>query len=346
MFHLAVVNQLLIALGAAPNFDRPNFPHDCAYYMPDFQIELRPFNEEVMQHFIAVEQPDGSNLPAITSPEHLTRVEGDMDNEIGADPATFDSVGDVYNRVQAGLTDLVHRLGEENVFIGPPPPPALQRFLEGNGWEPITTLDAAFHDLAHVVEQGEGNSGDNPDSHHEHFVRVLNEYLELSGRHPSFEPARPVLENPFTRTPPEASGPVNLIDDEHAIRVSDLFNEAYVAMLQLLARFFVMTEETEEEGDALCNAAIEVMVRGIVPLGELLARLPAGPSHPGRTAGPSFVVRTLHPLPYKEAAWRLLRERFGELADYTDSIAADDAGDMGPLKDVASTFRHVVQTLS
>jgi hypothetical protein len=345
MFHLAVVNDLLIALGAAPHFDRPNFPLDCAYYMPDFQIELRPFTEKVMEHFVAIEQPDGSNLPATTAPDRLQRIEGDMDNEIGADPMQFDSQGDVYGVIQAGLKHLVGRLGEERVFIGPRPSQPLRHFFESNGWAPITDLDSAFRDLAHVVEQGEGHSEDNPDSHYHRFLNVLDEYRALRAADPTFEPARSVLENPFARTPPEASGPVNLIDDEDAIRLSDLFNEAYVAMLQLLARFFVTTEETDDEANALCDAAIEAMVGCIVPLGELLAQLPAGPSNPGRNAGPSFVVRTLHPLPYKDAAWQLLRERFLELEEYTDGLAKQ-GGVYAPLEDVRRTFRRIVERLS
>ena len=188
-------------------------------------------------------------------------------------------------------------------------------------------------------------SADSVDSHFHRFSAILEEFEAMKRADLSFEPAFAVLENPFTRTPPEYSGPVNIFDDAFAVQVSDLFDAVYGAMLQLLARFFVMTEESEAEGDALCNAAIEVMVRVIVPLGELLAQLPAGPSHPGRTAGPSFVVRTLHPLPYKDAAWRLLRERFEELAVYTEELSTTD-GKLGPLKDVSVTFRHVVQVLS
>src|SRR5688572_4456703 len=57
MFHLAVVTNLLTAVGAPPHFDRPNFPHGCSYYLPDYQIELRPFDDVSLDHFIAVEQP-------------------------------------------------------------------------------------------------------------------------------------------------------------------------------------------------------------------------------------------------------------------------------------------------
>jgi hypothetical protein len=343
MFHLAVVNHLLTALGAAPNFDRPNFPHDCAFYLPDFQVELRAFNEDVMRHFIAVEQPDGFNVPALTAPDRLQRVEGDMDNKIGADPQQFDSVGDVYTVARRSLEHLVERLGEAGVFIGPAPRAAVRRFFESSGWEPITGLAPALRNIAHVVEQGEGDSHDNPDSHYARFNHILDEYLAFRETHPGFEPAYPMLDNPFARTPPEASGPVNLIDNEQAVRLSDLFNEAYVSMLHLLARFFVMTDETDDEADALANTAIGTMSGALVPLGELLARMPAGPSNPGRTAGPSFVVRTLHPLPYKEAAWHLLRERFTELAEHTEELM--DAG-LPALEPVAKTFRGIVHQLS
>ncbi|MEZ4554675.1 MAG: ferritin-like domain-containing protein [Dehalococcoidia bacterium] len=343
MFHLAVVNHLLTALGAAPNFDRPNFPHDCAFYLPDFQVELRPFSEDVMRHFIAVEQPDGFNVPALTAPDRLQRVEGDLDNKIGADPQQFDSVGDVYTVARRTLEHLVERMGEANVFIGPPPRAAVRRFFESSGWEPITGLAPTLRNIEHVVEQGEGDSHDNPDSHYARFNHILDEYLAFCETHPGFEPAYPVLDNPFARTPPEASGPVNIFDHEPSIRLSDLFNEAYVSMLHLLARFFVMTDETDEEADTLCNTAIETMASALVPLGEQLARLPAGPSHPGKNAGPSFVVRTLHPLPYKEAAWHLLRERFDELAEHTEDLR--DAG-MSELDGVAKTFRGIVRQLS
>ena len=77
MNHLAMVNNLLVALGAAPNLDRPNFPHGCSYYMPDIHIQLRPFSEETMMHFVAVEQPADENAP----PPSEVDVLGDLDNE-------------------------------------------------------------------------------------------------------------------------------------------------------------------------------------------------------------------------------------------------------------------------
>jgi hypothetical protein len=344
MFHFAVVNNLLTAIGAAPHFDRPNFPHGCAYYLPEYQIELQPFTLTSLDHFIAIEQPDGSNIPAILEPSRLQRILGELDNEIGPGPAEFDSQGDVYTAVADRLQAIVARRGEENVFLGPPPSPALRQFLESSGYEPITDLASTIRVLDHVVEQGEGASHSTPDSHFGRFQAIREEYMALKQQDPEFEPGRPVMANPFARTPPESWGPVNIIDDPFAVQVSDLFNETYGAMLQILGRFFLITDESEDEANALCNASIDVMVKVLGPLGELLTRLPAGPSHPGRNAGPSFVVHTMHPLPHHGPAWRLLRERLEELADHTEALDARSGEIM--LKPVGGALRKIEASLA
>jgi hypothetical protein len=114
-----------------------------------------------------------------------------------------------------------------------------------------------------------------------------------------------------------------LIEDEFAIQVSDLFNESYSIMLQLLGRFFIAAEESEMEAAALCDASIDVMVHAVRPLGELLTRLPAGGSHTGLNAGPSFALRAMHALPHKVAARRLLHERLHELSAYTQALSVE-----------------------
>ncbi len=53
------------------------------------------------------------------------------------------------------------------------------------------------------------------------------------------------------------------------------------------------------------------------PLGSVLTTLPIGPDHPGELAGPAFYM--VHPsqfvLPYREAAWKVMVQRLGEVAD-------------------------------
>jgi hypothetical protein len=316
MMHLAVVNNLLVSLGAAPHFDRPNFPHDCAYYMPDLFIDLQPFNEETMRHFIAVEQPTGSSEPFPHTAAEFQRIEGMLENRIGADPHDLDSQGDLYNLIATGLRQLCLRLGEDKTFIGPAPRPAFKDFMTSSGWRPITDLRSALHAIAQIVEQGEGASGDNPDSHYWKFRRILAAHLDLKTQDPEFAPAYPVLANPFGRTPPEAQGKVNLVDNDLAVHVGDLFNEVYGSLLLVLGRFFAPSEETEEEAQTLCNISMELMKDALLPLGDFLVQLPAGPQNPDHHAGPSFVLRTVHTLPYKHAAWQLIQERLGELSNH------------------------------
>jgi hypothetical protein len=66
-----------------------------------------------------------------------------------------------------------------------------------------------------------------------------------------------------------------------------------------------------------------LMTEALPPLGDFLVKLPAGPMHPGLNAGPSFVVRTMHALPYKDSAWRLLRERLAELSEHADDLSKE-----------------------
>ena len=345
MMHLAVVNDLLLAVGAAPNYDRPNFPHGCSYSMPNLNIELRSFSAETMRHFVAVEQPRGGDMPMHLNPHLLRPVEGDLDNEIGFNPYTLASQGDIYEFVLDGLHDMAARLGEQGVFIGPAPSATMTGFLQRHGFEPVRTLATAEKALDLIVEQGEGGSADSVDSHFHRFAAILNEYETMKRDDPGFEPAFPVLDNPFTRTPPEYSGPVNIFDDDFAVQLSDLFDAVYGAMLQFLARFYVTTEETEAEAAALLRASVQIMRGSVLPLGELLVRLPAGSTHPGRNAGPSFVVKTVHPLPNKSAAWTVLRERVQELQTYTQTLA--DARNAGSgLKPVLDGLGMVSKTLA
>jgi hypothetical protein len=341
MMHLGIVNSLLVAVGSAPHFDRPNFPHDCAYYMPELSIGLEPFNETTMQHFIAVEQPTGADVPYPVTPQGIREFEGSKTNDIGPDPHLLESQGDVYGLVAQGVRTLCSRLGESNVFVGPAPRPAVMRFFQSSGWEPAWNLQSTIKAVVKIVEQGEGASGDNPDCHYTKFANILEEYKALKAQDPSFEPARPVLQNPFSRTPPEGHGGYNLITDDLAIDVSDLFNETYVALLNVFARMFVLTEETEDEVNALVEVAFALMVEALLPLGELLCRLPAGPETPGRTAGPSFVVKTMHALPYKNAAWHLLNERFEELGKHAGDLARIGGEDVRPIRTVEQAFKRM-----
>ena len=62
MLHLALVSNLLSALGAVPFFSHPNFPQRSRYYPPGVQLALLPFGQDALQHFLYLERPEGMDL--------------------------------------------------------------------------------------------------------------------------------------------------------------------------------------------------------------------------------------------------------------------------------------------
>jgi hypothetical protein len=52
MLHLALVANLMAAIGAAPTFGRPNFPRRSGYFPAGVQLDLLPFGEQALLHFL------------------------------------------------------------------------------------------------------------------------------------------------------------------------------------------------------------------------------------------------------------------------------------------------------
>ena len=346
MLHLTLVNNLLTAIGASPHLRRPNFPQRSTYYPPTFQLMLTPFDAATLAHFIYLERPEGVELD-----DPLQEDEGDAEkrataiSEIAPEPQDYATVGQLYRAIGDGLRQLVEQHGEARVFVGPRRAQATPASFQLPGLIAVTDLASADRAIALIVEEGEGSNEAREDAHYGRFLRIQEEYRALKRQSPSFTPARPVLENPFARRPSDAVE-VNLIDDPDTVRVADLCNGAYALMVQLLARFFAQQEETEEQLRALVDGAITLMAAVVKPLGELLTRLPAGPSFPGRAAGASFeFYRSLHMPPHRRAAWVLFEERLLELAAFADELTGP-AGTAEVGAAVAATLRQIAGSLA
>jgi Ferritin-like len=342
MIHLALVNNLLAALGGAPRLGRHNLPQRSPY-APEIQLTLAPFSEPALQRFLHIERPEGMDIspmagrleepwpppPAPTGPLVLPA------------PQAFSSVGQLYHGIERGLRGLVDRYGEGQVFVGSPSAQASARYFRVPErmpeLVPVTGLASAAQAIETIVEEGEGARGNWQGAHFGRFLHLLQSYRALAADDPSFAPARPAVANPYVRVPRDllgvaaGSGPaapgdpfgVHLIQDRYTAAVSDLFNACYGAMLQLLYRFFQHTEETDAELSMLGETAVQMMRQVIRPLGELLTRLPVGPHAPGMTAGPSFMLTSATPVtPHKPAAWTILGERLRELAEVCDGLTA------------------------
>jgi Ferritin-like len=76
MLHLALATNILTAIGAAPHFERPNFPILSRWYPPGVQIALAPFGERALRHFITWSGPRGcrwTTRPALRLPSTPSR---------------------------------------------------------------------------------------------------------------------------------------------------------------------------------------------------------------------------------------------------------------------------------
>jgi hypothetical protein len=92
-------------------------------------------------------------------------------------------------------------------------------------------------------------------------------------------------------------------------------------MIQMLGRLFVHTEESADELGVLADITVNLMLEVVQPLGRTLTLLPAGPSHPGRTAGPSFRLSRSAAIPaHREPARVVFQERLTELMRYCQFV--------------------------
>ena len=316
MLHLALVSNLLTALGAAPHLRRPNFPQQ-SKYLP---LTLRPFDERTLDHFIFIERPEGMEFPGGAGIDVASPLPAQADDGVEPVEVPFASVGGLYRDIEEGFKSLCARLSEERVFIGPPRAQATTGYFPFPGLVAVTDLASASKAIEEIVEQGEGLRGDIENSHYARFLTIRGELDRLRAGRPGFEPSRRVMENPFTEQPTDSTG-CNLIDHPETRPIAELFNACYGLMVEMLMRFFAHTEESHEELSTLVATAIGTMQGVIKPLGPMLTSLPATTLDDGLRAGPSFALyRSIDYLPHRDAAWAVFDERFTELADFSAQL--------------------------
>jgi hypothetical protein len=327
MLHLALVANVMASIGAAPTFGRPNFPQRSSYFPPSIQLDLLPFGEPALKHFLYLERPEGMErqdaegfVPGAPPPEPLSA------EELMPRGQEFLTIGHLYRGIEDGLRTLTTRLGERAVFVGSPRAQATPELL--GGWEQlvaVTGLESALAAIGEIIEQGEGARGDWRDAHYGRFLAIWDEYQAMRENDPTFTPARPVLAA-YTRQPFDIAADVPLISDPVTHRVAELANVAYEVVLHLLTRFFTHTDESDEQLELLIGAAIELMGAVIRPLGVALTKLPIGAPHDRRTAGLAFEMYYVmgNFVPWREPAWALLHERTALLLERCSASAEQE----------------------
>jgi hypothetical protein len=349
MLHLALVQNLLTAVGAAPRLTRPNFPLPPASYPAGVRIELLPFGEAALRHFAFLERPEGMAVDDAEGFEALaeaTALPHDEEDEIVPHLQEFDTIGQLYRSIQAGLEYLDDRLGGR-LFVGPVDAQATEEHFRWEELTAVTDVASAQRAIDIIVEQGEGARGEWRDAHFGRLLGILDEYLALRRADPTFEPARPVVA--ATVRPHGSSAGVPILADPGTMRCMDLLNVTYEVLLQLLSRYFAHTDESPEQLGVLADVSVGLMYTAIKPLGSVVTTLPIGMENLGVTAGPSFELfyQVDYLLPHREAAWILMEERLRDAAAFAVRCGeACTPALMEPLAKVARSLQKYADLLA
>jgi len=334
MEHLAIVINLQTALGQPPHLARPDFPVPRKTYPIDAHFCLERVDATTLDRFLFYERPDylAKELPfddpgccgkTLQLTERLA-----LPSHAGLQ---FKSLQDLYEQIDNAYNG-PRQLPAAELFRGSAASQvqssAVQWFARVNVPQVTNRAQAALA-IAQIVFEGEG-IGEFPTSPNSHFARfagVKQEYQDLARALPSDDrelpspdPALPVACNPAVgdEIPPGATR----ITDGAAVKAMQLFDDGYRLMLAMLRGFFEKyqgnfgtfpTFPGSAPNSALfLEAFYPFMTMFIRPLGELICRLPAGPEHPGKNAGPGFALQGDQPPGMQDLDW------------YADRLAALD----------------------
>jgi hypothetical protein len=320
MTHLALVNNMLVAIGASPYFQHPNFPQPSRYFSPNIRLALVPFGEQALRHFLYLERPEGMSIEGVPGFEVLGDLNPpELKGGIVPEQQYFTTVGNLYRGIEKGFEHLVSRYGEDGVFIGGKHTQATEERFGLPSLFEVRDFESARRAVEGIVEMGEGARGDWTHAHFGMFLGIFKEFMQVKSQNPGFRSTKPVVAA-YSR-PPVGVENATLITDPFTSRVSDLFNACYALAVQVLGRYYIHEKERHEELQALADAAVGMMSRVIEPLGVALTSLPIGPQYPGLTAGASFELpHREYLLPHREQAFLVIQERTLELAAHATNL--------------------------
>ena len=303
------------AVGAAPRLGRPNFPMPAYSYPAGVRIELLPRRPRTPPFRLPSSgRGDGRRRRRRVRGDRtgvaLAHDEGD---EIGPHLQEFDTIGQLYRSIQAGLEHLADRLGPERLFIGPVDAQATEEHFRWEDLVAVTDLRAGAARDRYDRRQGEGAQGESRDAY---FGRcgILDEYLEIKAERPGLRAARPVVAANVRR---QATGvPMPLITDpgRRAAWTSSM------SSTRSSSSCFPATSPTPTSrpstGPGRCLGGSDV--HGDQAAGDRRDHHADRLGHAGRHRGPGFELfyQVDYLLPHREAAWVLMEERLRDAAAF------------------------------
>src|SRR3974390_1816701 len=157
MGHLAAVWNITSALGGTPRLGRANFPLDPGYLPASIVVKLAPFTAETLQHFVFLERPHGSEeREGEGFATERSYVRGSDLVRLTPTGVNYDTVGDFYAALSAGLRGLVARYGEAAAFGGDAALQLSPSEITLAGAKPVICLKTALAAFDAILVQGEG----------------------------------------------------------------------------------------------------------------------------------------------------------------------------------------------
>jgi CDGSH-type Zn-finger protein/uncharacterized Fe-S cluster protein YjdI len=322
MTHLALVNNLLLALGSPPHFSRPNFPVPPGMHPASIVVELAPFTRDTLDHFIFLERPEGSQDPDGESfAQRRATYKREMPMQrLMPSAQEFATVGHFYRSLRRGLDGLCEKLTESVLFIGDKRLQVGPDLVRLPGLIKVEGIASARIALDTIVTQGEGATTDAATSHYRRLIAIRDGWDNLLSQQPGLVPSRPCARNPVMRRPPSPDNKI-FMDEDAAGNVVDIGNSLYCLMLRALTQGFADNDPSVKQ--VMLDVAIDGMF-ALSPFGEHATTLAANRSHPGVNAGLSFaMLRDLSPLPAGGASKQIIGERLLEIHQRAKDILAD-----------------------
>ena len=131
-------------------------------------MELLPFDEPALRHFIYLERPEGLDMAdqdALAAVEKATALPVASEDEIGPRLQDFDTISELYRAIELGLDRLAEKLGEARLFLGPPAAQATPRHFRFPGAPPSPTWRPAPPPRSTRSASKRGARGDWLDAH-------------------------------------------------------------------------------------------------------------------------------------------------------------------------------------
>ena len=232
MLHVALASNLMVSVGGRPRFyDRnivPRYPGPVPHHTPGFTVNLERCSVDfVRDTCMAIEKPEEPSAP----PED--------DN--------FETIGQFYMSVEAGLKTLSQQLGDQLFGANVPARQLSEGYFpeisDTGDLKIVTDLESALAAIQIIIEQGEGILGSHYDdvskqelAHYYKFERIVEGEAPLGD-------VWPVAKNPHTS---DLSGPIR--------NLSDFFNGCFCYMLLAMEEIFSITDQTRKH---------EIVFRGL-----------------------------------------------------------------------------------